>query len=79
MIRIKRTADRTVAEGDRAQEMQKMLNQYIAGLWGTRLKTMRAYSKFLRTRKAKKRATTKLARKFQFWNEVEDFREVCFA
>jgi hypothetical protein len=76
MIRIKRTAERTVAEGDRAAEMQKMLNQYISGLWGTRLKAMRAYSKYLRTRRAKKRAFTKLARKFTFWNEVEDMREV---
>eukprot|EP01122_Echinamoeba_exundans_P006729 TRINITY_DN1952_c0_g1_i1.p1 TRINITY_DN1952_c0_g1~~TRINITY_DN1952_c0_g1_i1.p1 ORF type:complete len:363 (-),score=94.82 TRINITY_DN1952_c0_g1_i1:44-1132(-) len=75
MIRIKRTAERTVAEGDRAAEMQKMLNQYISGLWGTRLKAMRAYSKYLRTRRAKKRAFTKLARKFKFWNEVEDMRE----
>jgi hypothetical protein len=75
MIRIKRRVEAEFTEGDKQEALQKMLNEYMKGLWGRHLVVLKEYTRKRRRQKQKKRAVTKQARKLKKWQDIEDMKE----
>jgi hypothetical protein len=77
MLRIKARVDKEFTEGDKQVALQKLLDEYMKGLWGRHLVVLKAYTRKRRQARLKKRAITKQARKLKKWQDVEDMKEVC--
>lgn len=66
-----------IPEGERMPALQRFVDEYINGIWGHYVASVRIKARANRKRRLKKRAITKTARKMMFWQRVQDFKEVC--
>lgn len=69
---------RHIPEGERMPALQRYVDEYINGIWGQYVATIRMKARRNRKIRLKKRAVTKTARKMLMWQRVEDFKEVSF-
>lgn len=69
---------RNIPEGERMPALQRLIDEYINGVWGRYVAEIRKKAIERRKYRLKKRAFTKTARKMLKWQQVQDMKEVCF-